>query len=374
MRVKNTFLQGKLNKDVDERLLPNGQYRHAENITVANTDGSDAGAIENVRGNKQLSTYVADNYSILNPDTIGTYTDSSNQKIYWFVTSTNVDLLIEYDVKTSTHDVLLESNNTPGVPGTLNLSSEYPITGVSKLINGDSSKDLLLWTDDLNPPRVINIERARGYAINGFIEEDISLIKKPPRYAPIATPVNVVGVSDDNLKDRFLSFSTRFKYLDGGYSALSSFTNYTFKPNPFELDYQTMENKGMVNAYNSISLNFDTGSKRVTDIELVYKESNSNVVYVIERFNKEDEGWDNDVTKNFVFSNEKVYVALPEDELFRTYDNVPKVAKALELIGNRVVFGNYVEGYDLIDQYDAKVALDYSKLIFPLMRARRTLL
>jgi hypothetical protein len=360
MKIKNTFLQGKINKDVDERLLPNGQYRHAENITVANTDGSDAGAIENVRGNKQLSTYVADNYSILNPDTIGSYTDSSNQKIYWFVTSTNVDLVIEYNVKTNTHDVLLESVNSEGIPGPLTFSNDSLITGVSKLINGDSSNDLLLWTDDLNPPRVINIERARGYGANGFTEDDISLIKKPPRYSPKATPVNVVGTNEDNLKDRFLSFSTRFKYLDGGYSALSSFTNYTFTPKSFELDYQTMENKGMVNSYNSISLDFDTGSKRVTDIELVYKESNSNAVYVIEGFNKEDEGWGNDLTKNFVFSNDKVYIALPEDELFRTYDNVPKVAKALELIGSRVVFGNYVEGYDLVDQYNSKVGLDYS--------------
>ena len=32
--IKNTFTQGKMNKDLDERLLPVGQYRHAMNIQV----------------------------------------------------------------------------------------------------------------------------------------------------------------------------------------------------------------------------------------------------------------------------------------------------------------------------------------------------
>ena len=39
--TKNTFIQGKMNKDLDDRLLPNGQYRNAENITVSKSEGSD---------------------------------------------------------------------------------------------------------------------------------------------------------------------------------------------------------------------------------------------------------------------------------------------------------------------------------------------
>ena len=33
--IKNTFLQGKMNKDLDERLIPKGQYRDAMNIEVS---------------------------------------------------------------------------------------------------------------------------------------------------------------------------------------------------------------------------------------------------------------------------------------------------------------------------------------------------
>jgi hypothetical protein len=32
MRLKNTFVKGRMNKDLDERLLPKGEYPNAENM------------------------------------------------------------------------------------------------------------------------------------------------------------------------------------------------------------------------------------------------------------------------------------------------------------------------------------------------------
>jgi hypothetical protein len=37
------FAQGKMNKDLDERLVPAGQYRDAMNIQVSTSDGSNVG-------------------------------------------------------------------------------------------------------------------------------------------------------------------------------------------------------------------------------------------------------------------------------------------------------------------------------------------
>ena len=52
--LKHTFTSGRMNKDLDERLIPNGEYRDALNIQVSTSEGSDVGAIENVLGNKQV--------------------------------------------------------------------------------------------------------------------------------------------------------------------------------------------------------------------------------------------------------------------------------------------------------------------------------
>jgi len=38
-----------MNKDLDERLLPDGEYRDASNIQISSTDGSDAGTAKYIR-------------------------------------------------------------------------------------------------------------------------------------------------------------------------------------------------------------------------------------------------------------------------------------------------------------------------------------
>ena len=52
--VKNTFMGSKMNKDVDSRIVPNNEYRHATNISVSRSEDSDVGALENIKGNEIL--------------------------------------------------------------------------------------------------------------------------------------------------------------------------------------------------------------------------------------------------------------------------------------------------------------------------------
>ena len=56
--IKRNFLQGKMNKDLDERLIPNGQYRDALNVEVSTSEGSDVGTVKNILGNKRVETLV----------------------------------------------------------------------------------------------------------------------------------------------------------------------------------------------------------------------------------------------------------------------------------------------------------------------------
>ena len=48
---KKAFLQGKMNKDIDARLLPNGEYRTAQNIQISTSEAQDVGTIQNIKGN-----------------------------------------------------------------------------------------------------------------------------------------------------------------------------------------------------------------------------------------------------------------------------------------------------------------------------------
>ena len=48
--IKHNFTKGKMNKDLDERLVPNGEYRDAMNIQVSTSEGSHVGTVQNILG------------------------------------------------------------------------------------------------------------------------------------------------------------------------------------------------------------------------------------------------------------------------------------------------------------------------------------
>ena len=55
--VRNVFIKSKMNKDLDERLLPPGEYRDGQNISVSKSEGPDEGVIENILGNALYSNF-----------------------------------------------------------------------------------------------------------------------------------------------------------------------------------------------------------------------------------------------------------------------------------------------------------------------------
>tara|TARA_B100001939_G_scaffold60838_1_gene49866 strand:+ start:550 stop:4815 length:4266 start_codon:yes stop_codon:yes gene_type:complete len=203
--IKNVFTSGKMNKDLDERLIPNDQYRDALNIQVSNSEGADVGAIENILGNslknnssynESTGTYTVydftnnpkfDHYGFtINPAdvrTIGVIRHDKTECIYWFVTSSSTDAIIEYNQSTDVvSPVLVDKNNV------LNFSKQKLITGIN-IIDG-----LLFFTDDNSEPKCVNIKRFReasAASSNGFqahteiygrdfIEEDVTTAKKSP--------------------------------------------------------------------------------------------------------------------------------------------------------------------------------------------------
>ena len=353
--IKNTFHSSKMNVDSDSRLIPNGEYRSATNIRVAKSQGGDVGALENSLSNKRLTDI---NFGD-DAKSIGFFTDTANDRLYWFVVSGQGSYLVEYDVETTITSVVLEDTRDSG-NSILNLNLNYLITGINLITNNDNGISLLCWTDNLNPPRCINIARAKTYGVNGFNDADISLIKAPPLYPPEINLSFTPSNEENNIEDRFLRFAYQYQYLDGEYSTLSPFTETAFLPRPFRFNYALASNVSMLNMYNNVDIEFNTGSNLIRAVRLLFKESGSNNVYLIDSFNKENEQWDDNEDVNFSFNNNKVYQVLPSDQLGRLYDAVPLRAKSQELIGNRIVFGDYTEQYDIVDCDGAMIPIDFS--------------
>ena len=46
--IQRNFIAGRMNKSLDERLVPNGEYVNAVNVRLGSTEDSEIGAVENL--------------------------------------------------------------------------------------------------------------------------------------------------------------------------------------------------------------------------------------------------------------------------------------------------------------------------------------
>ena len=341
-RLKNTFEKGRMEKDLDSRLIPSGVYRDAQNLKVSTASDDDVGVVENDLSNRQLTNLDLGP----NPKTLGMYFDNVDEAIYWFVVSDTGRYVLEYGVDNQSTSFVLQEQ----AQNVLNFNEDFLITAVNLVVDSDNQRRFLLWNDGLNPPRFINIERAKTYGLDNFTNEQISLIKPPPIFPPlVALSLTPNQGSENNIQERFIRFAYRYQYLDGEYSALSSFTNVAFFPGTFQYDYAVQSNESMTNAFNQANVTLNTGSSLVRAVDLVFKDDNSNTVYIVDHYIKSETGWADDTDIEIAFVNNKIFRALDGDQLLRLYDAVPLKAKAQEIINNRLILANYTENYNIVD-------------------------
>ena len=273
--IKNTFLKSKMNKTLDSRLIPNGEYRDAQNVSISRSEGSDVGALENVLGNTQLTNLkvdiaalerqkVEDIYQVdLRPaelqlpnlEIIGYYTDTTTDKIFLFLTdyrdsSSNrisnfapADLadstiipktftykgagcyIVEYNVLTNEKRVLVAGNF-------LNFSKTHEIINISLLEN------LLFWTDNRNQPRKINIQRAfdNSYEFSGannpyyYSEDHISVAKfapvEPFGFLDSSNNSTLISNSEEYLPAHIITTATAYDPGTGVITLSGTYTKY----------------------------------------------------------------------------------------------------------------------------------------------------
>jgi hypothetical protein len=450
--IKNSFLSSKMNKDLDDRLLPSGQYRDALNISVGKSENSDIGALQNVLGNIKITPET-------NPDLecIGYFMDNQNNRIFQFLTDYIDPSPNNITYPTSgTMKITMCNFNDPASYVTLveglflnfAKNNEFSITGVN-LIEG-----LLFWTDNRNQPRKINVANALNTPGYYTTEEQISVAKYAPvdpitmyrkasaivtdaSTSPVLYLTNTFGIvpgmtvisenitgaeyitvagvfgttitlyeapttpivngdeltflistmSDKSdvptwpgdpvfLEDKYVRFSYRFKYDDNEYSLMAPFTQIAYIPK--QKGYFIAGNE--TDAYRSTILNwFENNinnielvvpfpdkvgsladSYKITEVDILYKESDSLVVSVFETIPISSINTPINTNNNYYiqpYQSQKPYKTLPEAQTIRVYDKVPVRARAQELSGNRVIYGNYFDKYTCLSSINYNLSI-----------------
>ena len=176
-------------------------------------------------------------------------------------------------------------------------------------------------------------------------------------------------------KDKFPRFCYRYKYTDGEYSNFGPWSELAFIPNEFDYIPKKGHNLGMINDLKSLEIQEyfrpdDERPRDVVAIDILYKETNNPTVYVAKTISRRDGVagpfnalWP-DTSANpqgrgsLPITTETVHKILPSNQLLRPYDNVPRYPRSQEIVSNRVVYGNYYENYELIDNSSQPINID----------------
>jgi len=185
--IKHTFTGGKMNKDLDERLVPNGEYTDAMNIQVSTSEGSDVGTVQNILGNIKIGNTSVDS-AVEGGVVVCSIADEKNDKLYYFVWTPSTDYIFEYSRgENSPIPVLVDKNKD-----VLKFREDIIVTGVNII------DDMLFWTDNNTEPKKINITRCKEGTPNitthtklinesqnltniDIQEKHITVIRKAPR-------------------------------------------------------------------------------------------------------------------------------------------------------------------------------------------------
>lgn len=402
--IKNNFLSSKMNQDIDDRLMPNNEYRYALNLEVNRSESSNVGTLQNILGNSLAVDFRAIT-GINNLECIGTLADDSNNNIYIFLTnysgpgysSTAKNYIYVYDNKQNVATQLVAG-------AFLNFSTQFPIYGVNLIEN------LLFWTDNRNQPRRINVQKANQEgtitATYYTLEDQISVAKLAPLYPPelyresvlapdeyettmydVVSPTLPNGVANPYLQEdwagdpaylesRYVRFSYRYRFEDGEYSIMAPFTQIAYIPKqdgyflytpptvPGDeplVDDETSAYRStivgfMQNKVNDILLqivlpgpaNVINSLYKITEIEILYKEADEVAVAAVDSIPTipgaagNPNFWNTTaVVYSYDYQSKKPFKTLPNRDVIRVYDTTPIKALGQEVAGNRVIYANY---------------------------------
>ena len=338
MPIINNPFNGKMNLDVADYRIDNGDYIDAMNITKdAQGVGQDR-VISNILGN----TYIP--YTLPSGDNkvIGFYPDKVRNRAYYFLYNTNgYNSIIYYDLSNNTVVKVLESKTDSDGIDILNFNPSYKVTSVN-IFYRDDEGDLLFFNDNFNPPKYINVTEYHG---TSWKLEYILVAKAPPVMPPKVTYENDTDITINNLRNKLFQFSYRYVYVNNEKSVWSS---KSIVPLPQQPNFLLTDNVATNNA--RIAVIFSTGGKDVRAIEVAFRETTNGLTsdwYLIKSFNKNSLSINNDDVYYFKFYNDAIYSQIDVIESNQLQDWVPQKANASELAnGNVLLYSGILEGYD----------------------------
>jgi hypothetical protein len=329
-----------LNSDTDQKLVKSVEMTDNLNVRVSNDDEGTDGVVKNIKGTEVVGAKSAsDAYPTGDNRVVGSVANEKNREVLFLLWNENTNHgIYRLDTTTGKYQKLYQDS-------VLNFK-KFTHVECDVVVN-EEGETLFYFTDGENPPMKVNINRLikskyPSEFYSGTDEEkllSLTVAKQPPLKAPTFNFVNNPDIKLSNIYEKNFQFAYQYKYEDGEVSALSPYS--TLSVSSSQLKDGLIKNSSK-NFYNQIDVYVTHSVADVKEIILYARNSN------LQTFN-EVEKIDNNGTTGFTtisFTDDKISRALSTDEVNKVYDNVPQVAKAQSIVQNRLMYGNYKEGYE----------------------------
>jgi thiol-disulfide isomerase/thioredoxin len=350
--------------DKDERLVQNGEMIAAQNVTITQRGEGGESIVKTAKGWKVINekTGTAQETEVT---LVGSVTVEETNKLYmWFATTAGdghgEDRIVEYDVTTNKWENVFKSTWL-----NLDVNAFVSANAIVKAFQQDGvTKTMLYWTDNDNPPRKINVARAKAGDFDdiGDVQRDYALtvIKGAPVVPPTFNFVTNTNYQLNNFERTTIQFAVQWIYKDGEISAIGPYSKLAF---PDHISASGLEgdqsgqlfftdNQCNIDTRKFVTaLNFPT---EVSKVRLLGSKDNGTSAFIIDEFDPNedlersimgtvDKVYDKD-TGVYKFLNDEVYQSLGNEDLNKLFDNVPLKAEAQTIVGNRLMYANYEEG------------------------------
>ncbi len=227
---------------------------------------------------------------------------------------------------------------------------------------------VLFFTDNKNEPKKINIRRCieddtnfTGNAL-GYSGEDLKdFVMACPK-----TPTSTIQFDfqfdatrgESNFKNtNGIQFAYQNVYIDG---FVSSFSGYSEVAYPDSIENLGAQSISQITVENVCNLSIPRGSQEVARVRILFREGQDNVWQIIDEvsakvdqanenffFEGPNDGANEDQPLGFyTFYNDRVYPVVSNKISKKNFDNLPKKAEGQAVADNRLMYANYVDGFE----------------------------
>lgn len=257
-----------------------------------------------------------------------------------------------------------------------------------KFVNSEKDDTILLFTNGEGEPKAINVDRCidelggaadpsviwtnsglpttSGYDFASEAARDF--VNACPR-VPMR-PISFEFFSDSSKSSRNfenvdgIQFTYQVVYKNGSTSSIAPYSDVAYAPQITTLGTKSINE---VSVENACRLFIPFTSIEAEAIRIIAREGNDSEPRVIDTLFV---GVDTDVASfsdfstdfvaEYVFYNDRVGTILSEIDSSKNFDNVPRSAHAQTVADNRVMYGNYTEGYPNIIT-DAELTVEFDQ-------------